>query len=1066
VRTFRAHHSSAFVVPFGVFVGFAALTYTAAGGGTVGASVEVSRDGASARPLPERPVNRADTRARLDTAYGRLPLGFEENRGQADPRVRFLSHGHGYRVFVATTETVLILQRPKGDDGSAENRHSDARAASGPTQTAVTMRLVGANADAPSGGLEELPGKVNYFIGNDPTRWRTDVPTYARVMTRNVYPGIDIIHRGHQRELEYDFVVAPGADPADIRVSFSGIQKMHLDSNGDLVLATDAGEMRQHTPYLYQDRGGVRDAVAGGYVLKGDHEIGFTVGPYDAALPLVLDPVLAYSSYLGGTTNDEARAIAVDAGGNAYIAGVTSSSSTTTFPRTGGIPTVVGGLDAFVSKLNAAGDSLVYSTFIGHSQSESAEAVAVDDNGHAYVAGYTRSPGFPTTPGGYQLSINTGNYSAFVTRLNADGNGLVYSTFLGGNIASTPGTNPLQEALGIAVDGAGNAYVTGWTQAVNFPQFHAYQASNGGQIDAFVTKLNTTASGAASLVYSTYLGGGGLDHGVDIAVDETGHAFVTGRTDSGGSTAPFPTMNPFQPTLAGAVDAFVAKLDTAVSGVSSLVYSTYLGGSRTENPNTPYPGGIAVDSTGNAYVTGSTNSWSSAAIPFPTTPTSYQPATVGVGDLDVFLTKLNPAGTAILYSTFLGGIDNDVGRSVAVDSAGHAYVAGEVAAASSGDFPGRDAVQPTFGGGTIDAFVVKFDTGATGDASLVYSTFFGGSNNDLAFGIAIDSAGSAYVAGKTNSSGLATSGAFQAGLGGASDAFVAKLEETPGVSLVSLTLNPETVTGSKPAKATIAISNPAPPGGIVVTLSSSDTTVATVPATTTIAEGLTSRVVTVTTKVVTTSTTVDISASYDGVTRTRTLTVVAPALKSLSLSPSTFPGGCGQSVGKVTLTAKAPTGGLVVSLTDTNPVATVPASVTVPSGAVSATFSITAPAVSSSQTGNVTATLDGISKSKEVTVRPIGVQLLNLTPNPVVGPNTVTGTVTLECKAAPGSIVVTLSSNNPAVAAPTTSSITIPFDSMTGTFTVTTADVSVVSSAVIKAMAGGVTKSRTLTVNP
>jgi hypothetical protein len=438
VRTFRAHHSSAFVVPFGVFVGFAALTYTAAGGGAVGASVEVSRDGVSARPLPERPVNRADTRARLNTAYGRLPLSFEENRGQADSGVRFLSHGHGYRVFVATTETVLILQRPNPVEGAAGNRHSDARATSGTPVTAVTMRLVGANADAPSGGLEKLPGKVNYFIGNDPARWRTDVPTYARVMTRNVYPGIDIIHRGHQRELEYDFVVAPGADPADIRVSFIGIQKMHLDSNGDLVLATDAGEMRQHTPYIYQDRGGVRHAIAGAYVLKGGNEVGFAVGAYDAALPLVLDPVLAYSTYLGGNANDEARAIAVDAGGNAYIAGVTSSA--TTFPRIGGIVTMVGGLDAFVSKLNAAGDSLVYSTFIGHEQSESAEAVAVDDNGHAYVAGYTRSLGFPTTPGGYQLSINTGNYSAFVTRLNADGNGLVYSTFLGGNIASTPGT--------------------------------------------------------------------------------------------------------------------------------------------------------------------------------------------------------------------------------------------------------------------------------------------------------------------------------------------------------------------------------------------------------------------------------------------------------------------------------------------------------------------------------------------------------------------------------------------------------------------------------------------------
>ena len=455
--------------------------------------------------------------------------------------------------------------------------------------------------------------------------------------------------------------------------------------------------------------------------------------------------------------------------------------------------------------------------------------------------------------------------------------------------------------------------------------------------------------------------------------------------------------------------------------------------------------------------------WSSSPTPFPTTPTAYQPATSGVGDFDAFLTKLNPAGTAIVYSTFLGGTANDVGRSVAVDSTGHAYVAGESAGS---DFPSRNAVQPAFGGGTLDAFVAKIDTDASGDASLIYSTFLGGGNTDLAFGIALDSTGDAYVTGKTNSVGIATPGAYQGNLRGASDTFVAKIEETRVVSLVSLTLNPTSVTGSKSSKATVALSDPAPPGGVVVTLTSSDTSVATVPATATIAEGQTSRTVTVATKVVTTTTTVDISATYDGVTRTKTLTVVAPALKSLALSPSSFAGGCGQAVGRVTLTAKAPSGGLVVSLTDTNPVAVVPASVTVPEGALSATFTITAPAVSSKQTGTVTATLDGISKSKTLTVRPIAVQFLGLSPNPVVGPNSVTGTVTLECSAAPGDIVVTLSSSNPAVAAPTVSSITIPFGSTTGSFTVTTADVSAVSSAVIRATAAGGSKSRTLTVNP
>jgi beta-propeller repeat-containing protein len=1070
VRIFRTQHKTPYLVLAGVGLGLAGLAYGTTIRGNLGrcaTALPLCLSGAESQPLlPHDPVSPAEARARVKAVYGRLPLSFEENRGQTDSQVRFLSRGEGYRLFVTATETVLVLRQPSPlTPGPAENatRTDTTRPTAGdsPSPTVLTMKLMGANPGAPTAGFEKLPGKVNYFIGNDPALWHTDVPTYARVETTDVYPGVDMVHRGNQRQLEYDFVVAPGADPGDIRISFGGRQKVFLDSGGDLVLTTPAGEIRQHKPYIYQEKAGVKQAIAGGYLLKKNNEVGFEVGPYDASLPLVLDPVLAYSTYLGGTLNDDGRGIAVDAAGNGYVAGVTSSS--TTFPRVGGIPMAVGGLEAFVSKLNAAGDSLIYSTFLGGEQSESANAIAVDDSGQAYVTGYTRSPNFPTTAGGYQRVISTGNFGAFVTRLNAAGNALLYSTFLGGSTASTVGAVAQQEGLGIAVDSASHAYLTGLTNTVNFPQLNGYQGSNGGQIDAFVTKLNTNAIGAASLVYSTYLGGGGVDHGVGIAIDGTGHAYVTGRTDSGAATAPFPTLNPIQGTLAGGIDAFVAKVDTMVSGAASLVYSTYLGGSGNENQFTPWPGSIAVDSLGYVYVTGGTNSWSSSLTPFPTTASAYQPTSLGVGDFDAFLTEFNPAGTAIVYSTFFGGTGNDIGRGVAVDSAGHAYVTGET---SSGDLPIRSAVQPTFAGGPLDAFVAKIDTGASGDASLGYSTYFGGAGTDIGFGIALDSSGNAYATGKTSSTGLATAGSYQASLRGAYDAFVAKIEETPVVSLVSLTLNPTSVTGGVASKATVALSNPAPAGGVVITLASSDTSVATVPATTRIAEGRTTATVTVATKAATAATTVDISATYDGVTKTRTLTVVAPALKSLTLSPTSFTGGCEQSVGKVTLTGKAPSGGVVVSLSDTNPVATVPASVTVPMGMLSATFIVTAPAVSSNQTGTVTASLDGISRSKALTVRPIGVQFLSLAPNPVVGPNGVTGTVTLQCKAAPGDIVVTLSSTKPAVAAPTASSITIPFDSTAGSFTVTTADVSVVSSTVIKATAGGLTKSVVLTVNP
>ena len=638
-------------------------------------------------PIPSSSAQSSDRvrQAQPGESYSRLPLSFEENQGQVDGKVKFLSRGNGYTLFLTSTEVLLSL--------SAQSAKTTSRLRLSKTNGAVLrMKLIGANPEPQIAGVEELPGKSNYFIGNDPAKWRTNVATYARVKYRDVYPGIDLVYYGNQKQLEYDWIVAPGAEPEVIKFAIEGARRTKVDSNGDLVLAVAGGEVRLNRPLVYQVNNGVRREIAAGYVPKNSGEIGFRIAEYDPARPLVIDPVLIYSTYLGGSGNDHGYGIAVDSAGNAYVTGDTGSLNfPTANPRQ---PTHAGGVDAFVAKFNPSGSALVYSTYHGGNDEDRAHAIAVDVSGNLYVTGYTASTNFPSA--NPLQSAYGGFFDAFVTKFNPSGSALVYSTYHGGS--------DVDYGLGIAVDYSGNAYVTGFTRSTNFPTANPLQPTigGGGNADAFVTKFNPSGS---ALVYSTYHGGSGGDagsntggdSGSDIAVDSLGNVYVTGSTTS----TNFPTANPRQPAYAGGFysggsgDAFVTKFNP--SG-SALVYSTYHGGSDGDGGS-----GIAVDSLGNVYVTGHTSS-----INFPT-DNPLQSVYGGVGD--VFVTKFNPSGSTLVYSTYHGGSGIDGGTDIAVDSAGNAYVTGTT---TSTNFPTANPLRPVYSG-NADAFIMKI-----GEAVLAF----------------------------------------------------------------------------------------------------------------------------------------------------------------------------------------------------------------------------------------------------------------------------------------------------------------------------------------------------------
>jgi hypothetical protein len=711
--------------------------------------------------------------------YAKLPLSFEPTTGELHHgTAKYLSHGKGYTMGLTSDGVVLSLRKPRDRKQSATPlpsspaRHKSTNADS----ALVEMKLLGANPAASVSAAGELPGKTNYLIGNDPKKWRINVPNYEKVKYQGVYPGIDLVYYGNQQQLEYDFVVAPGASPNAIHLSLrelnatsSGTPTLRIAANGDLLTPICGGELRVHKPIAYQlDAERRRQYVAASYVLQ-PRSVTFALGSYDPGRPLVIDPVLGYSTYLGGSDdeNDETYgAIAVDLLGNAYVTGDADSSN---FPvKKPFQPSHAPGddSDAFVTKLSADGASVVYSTFLGGTGGDQGYAVGVDLVGHAYVAGSTLSADFPVTAGAFHKTYKgtgiLGYGDGFVTKLSADGSSLVYSTYLGGS--SDDGVNA------IAIDLLGCAYVTGSTSSTDFPVTPgSVQPAYGGAGtdalgDGFVTKLS--ADGA--LVYSTFLGGSDDDSAFGITLDVFGNAYVAGTTNS----VTFPvTPNSYQTTFGSNWDGFVAKLNAAGS---KLVYSTYLGGSDFDLCY-----GLALDVLGNAYVTGLTLSTN-----FPVSANAYQKKFHGSGpkgDGDGFVAKLNPTGKTLMYSTYLGGSGDDFIVGIVVDIFGNDYVTGWT---NSNDFlvtPG--AFQTTYGGTGPNQYGDSLLTVVNPQGSgLRYSTYFGGSGDDRAGGIARDLAGNIYITGATNSPNFAvTKGAFQttfAGSGAApensGDGFVTK----------------------------------------------------------------------------------------------------------------------------------------------------------------------------------------------------------------------------------------------------------------------------------------------------
>ncbi len=721
------------------------------------------------------------------------PIAFEGNAGQTRPEVKFISQRlQSYRVFLAPNDAVFAFSGtshgPRGPQNTRRAGHSK--------PDFLRLHLVGANPHADSEGRKTLPSYSNYLIGNDPRKWHTHVPEFGEVLSPAIYPGIDLVYYGNEGQLEYDFIVAPGANPDRIKFSIGGSgsgasSRVRLNEHGDLAIPSRDGEVLFHKPLLYQgkscsrekpnhaaDEPGCKALNRGQFRVrhgaKADVLVSFQLPAYDHTLPLVIDPAVSFSTFLGGSYGDGVDGMTLDSAGNIYLFGDSNSPD---FPVTSGAlqKNLAGDVDAFVTKLSPDGSRIIYSTYLGGSSGEFPKGMAIDSANNVYLTGQTWSSDFPVV-NAFQIQSHT-YATGFVSKLSSDGSKLIYSTFLGGSSSDN--------ITAVAVDEKGEAVVVGTTTSLDYPVVNALQPACGGcqHGDAVITRFSSDGS---ALLFSTYLGGVAGDAAQGVALDPSDNIYLTGVTGPGPG---FPiTPNAFLTTCnPNSLCAFVSKLDA--SG-QNLIYSGLLNDSQGA--------AIAVNSAANAFVTGS------AGAAFPVTPGAFQTVEGGIGfidDTDAFATELDTTGSSLVYSTFLGGKGYDHGYAIAVDSSNNAYVTGQT---DSYNFPLQSPLQSAYMS-VPTVFVSELNN--TGSA-LIFSTYWGGGapgyGDQQGNAIAVDSAGSIIAAGSTTTPDFPVVNPIQSQLQGPGDAFIAKFEFAPDFTFSGTPLS-ETVPAGQPANYSLTL---------------------------------------------------------------------------------------------------------------------------------------------------------------------------------------------------------------------------------------------------------------------